>query len=141
MINGNGATIETTTNGRALDIQAAVELTINDVNFVTTKGGSAIFTYHGKADGSTVKIDGCTFNGYGTTMTLANMNGGEVVNCEFNSQNVDIVVTGAKGEVLIEGNSYTANPSLENIGIGMNNTEMSKVIINDTGIIVNRYSK
>lgn len=138
VINGNGATIETTTNGRALDIQATINLTINDVNFKATVGGSAIFTYHGKADNSTVEINGCTFKDYGTSMTLANLASGEIVNCEFDSKNVDISVPGANGEVTIEGNSYTDGLK-ENIGVGGSEDQMDNVIIEDDDANVRYY--
>ena len=140
-IYGNGATIETSSTlngGWAFTINANnITLTINDVNFVNNSGVTAIKDY--AVTGYTVNLYGCSFTGYNTSVQLFNVAGGEISDCEFNSTLVDISISGATGEVVIEDNTYTENPSLENIGLGGSNAAMNNVTINDDGIIVNRY--
>ena len=145
-INGNGATIETTSSlngGWAFTINADnITLTINDVNFVNKSGVTAIKDYD--KSGFEVYLYGCSFSDYNTSVQFISNddNGiarGEIKDCEFNSKLVDISITGAAGEVVIEDNTYTENPGLENIGLGGSNAAMNNVTINDEGIIVHRY--
>ncbi len=140
-INGNGATIKTKGGlykGRALNIEKdGIDLVINDVNFVTTEDTLAIKEFN--KSNYTVELDGCSFKGYKTSVQFFNLKSGEITNCMFDSELVDISITNAASKVLIEGNTYTAKPSLENIGLGGSNEAMNRVEIKDTGITVNRY--
>ena len=140
VINGNGATIETKgglTGGKwALIINAdGIDLTINDVNFETAEDGIAVKQ---SAKNYTVTLNGCSFDGYSTSVQLFDIKGGEITDCEFNSKAVDISITGATGKVTVEGNTYTTGLK-EHIGLGGSADEMDNVEINDSGIIVNRY--
>ena len=110
---------------------------INDVNFVTTEDTLAIKEFN--KSNYTVELDGCSFKGYKTSVQFFNLKSGEITNCMFDSELVDISITNAASKVLIEGNTYTAKPSLENIGLGGSNEAMNRVEIKDTGITVNRY--
>ena len=89
--------------------------------------------------GYTVNLYGCSFTGYNTSVQLFTVAGGEITDCVFDSILVDISISDAAGEFVIGGNTYTANPSLENIGLGGSNEEMNKVIVKDDDIVVNRY--
>ena len=75
-------------------------------------------------------LNGCSFDGYTTSVQLFDIKGGEITNCKFNSKAVDISIARATGTVTIEGNSYTAGKT-ENIGVGYTDTEIANVVIND----------
>ena len=140
VINGNGATITTeggqTRGNWAITIEGTSNLVINDVNFVSDNSGIALKQQSG--NGYTVTLDGCSFSGYKTSVQLFHIKSGEITNCEFNSELVDISISYATDVVVIEDNNYTEGRA-ENIGIGGNWDQIGRVTVNDDDPVVHKY--
>ena len=133
-IYGNGATIETQATDRGLMVGNGADVTIEGVNFVAGGEGIAIKENAGNTEAlGDLIIRNCTFEGYTTAIHIAGEGFANIsiIGCAFDSELVDISLTGCTGTVLIEGNTYSTDNTLENINVM--NIDMDKITINDEG--------
>ena len=139
---GNGATIETQDTARGLMVGSGADLTVDGVKFVNgSTSGIAIKENAGNTAAlGTLTITNCTFEGYVTSIHIGGLGfaNATISGCTFNSQSVDISLTGCTGEATIAGNEYTTSLT-ENIGIGGTAVQIDNVIVNDSSAKVNRY--
>ena len=124
-----------------------IKVTISGVDFVNDPANPCTIAIKDTgnatlADGFEVKIDNCTFTGYGWGIQIFNGGDSSVTNCEFKCTNYDISVgsdtTGTMtGKMTVSGNVYSGNQyDIEAFTKGSSQT-IDDILINKDNATVN----